>query len=678
MSTISQYLSQYVQQSLVSNSLGLINVKSRQFGAKGDGTTDDSSAIQTANNYADDNGGILLFPPGIYLIKDNVIFSDNVTLLFTPGAVIKTNSTEVITGTNTIIDAGIQQIFNLSSGGTISGSWNIEKVYPQWFGAKGDGITDDRQSIQYAIDFLNAEGGKIIIPFTGNAYILNSEHPSHVGHALYINKINVIIESNAGEVDKDTFRLTKSSMTSVIYCSGNVKGLQLTNLSINANDKADYAVYQPDATPYINIRNCILDSANLACGFFNCFVSEFTKVQFVRSNQDGLYMNNGVPVTSITFNSCYALNNVRYGYYLGFVTYSCLNACAADNNAISYYIANGYGITLNACGAESSLQAIKSTNGKGIVILGFYMFQCGSTSPGSPTTYLFEFLTAESTVLSGIILSNDASRYYTYKLGSLGSGDVSVLDDSIKKAEIYQVANVGFTTPIKLVRDEINVDISESVTTITPQAFYDKMIYLSNRTINNVYTLTLSAGIEPYAGAQTVLKNIAGSGMLIIQGTATRTDVKLNCYSIGILLQNIQIPVIFKNLTFDSSTNGTNTLRVMLNNCKDITFDNCLFEALVSSGGNHGRPLLAENSKFKFINGTETDDASGVVWNQEPWYSLDTASEFKLIVSATPITGFWDKGIRFEYPTPNSLGYIGGICTIKGEPGTWKDYGAIT
>ena len=66
------------------NGMSLItNVKS--FGAKGDGVTNDASAIQDALDYAQ-RGGIIFFPFGTYLITSNVVFYSNQHLVFEKGA----------------------------------------------------------------------------------------------------------------------------------------------------------------------------------------------------------------------------------------------------------------------------------------------------------------------------------------------------------------------------------------------------------------------------------------------------------------------------------------------------------------------------------------------------------------------------------------------------------------
>lgn len=63
------------------------NVK--DYGAKGDGVTDDASAIQSALTASNvDGGGIVFFPEGTYLLKSSALFYSNQILLFEPGATL--------------------------------------------------------------------------------------------------------------------------------------------------------------------------------------------------------------------------------------------------------------------------------------------------------------------------------------------------------------------------------------------------------------------------------------------------------------------------------------------------------------------------------------------------------------------------------------------------------------
>lgn len=68
-------------------SSAFVNVK--DFGAKGDGSTMDSNAIQTAIDSVRTTGGIIFFPAGTYLTNVSILFYSNQTLLFESGAVLK-------------------------------------------------------------------------------------------------------------------------------------------------------------------------------------------------------------------------------------------------------------------------------------------------------------------------------------------------------------------------------------------------------------------------------------------------------------------------------------------------------------------------------------------------------------------------------------------------------------
>jgi hypothetical protein len=63
----------------------VFNVKSARFGAKGNGTTDDTTAIQNAitaaTGAADGAGGIVFFPPGIYIVNSALTITSRVRLV---------------------------------------------------------------------------------------------------------------------------------------------------------------------------------------------------------------------------------------------------------------------------------------------------------------------------------------------------------------------------------------------------------------------------------------------------------------------------------------------------------------------------------------------------------------------------------------------------------------------
>ena len=70
------------------------------------------------------------------------------------------------------MDAGLEWIF-AGEGLVKFNKTAATKVYPQWWGAKGDGSTEDTQAVQKAINTVAIAGGGDVI-FSKGIYIVNS------------------------------------------------------------------------------------------------------------------------------------------------------------------------------------------------------------------------------------------------------------------------------------------------------------------------------------------------------------------------------------------------------------------------------------------------------------------------------------------------------------------------
>jgi hypothetical protein len=144
---ISKYMGNAVQLSSIWGSI-IYNVKASPYLAKGDGTTNDTASIQAAVTDAAVNGGIVFFPPGTYTTGNQTI-PINVTMEFANGSKLSINSGAIVT-INGFIQAGAYSIF--SGSGTVTYAALNEQVFPEWWGAKGDGVTNDSAAIQSAIN----------------------------------------------------------------------------------------------------------------------------------------------------------------------------------------------------------------------------------------------------------------------------------------------------------------------------------------------------------------------------------------------------------------------------------------------------------------------------------------------------------------------------------------------
>tara|TARA_R100000656_G_C3955521_1_gene129098 strand:- start:253 stop:2526 length:2274 start_codon:yes stop_codon:yes gene_type:complete len=115
----------------------------------GDGTRT-LATINAAITAIEDEGSLgagakytLLIKRGTWVMDSNRAIPSNVQLLFEMGSIFSISSGVTITYNNSQIIAPIVQIFLLSGTGKFVFSGSIEVVYPQWWGAVGDGTTDD-------------------------------------------------------------------------------------------------------------------------------------------------------------------------------------------------------------------------------------------------------------------------------------------------------------------------------------------------------------------------------------------------------------------------------------------------------------------------------------------------------------------------------------------------------
>lgn len=129
----------------------------------------DEVTIQAAFSALPASGGSVCLSDGIFNISvPSTLGSVDDILCTLGGTKIKpANGVAVTIGS---LSAPVTQVFDISAGGSVgfATSTRVAYVYPEWWGASGDGTTDDGAFVQAAIDSFPKRASTVV--FTGGEY----------------------------------------------------------------------------------------------------------------------------------------------------------------------------------------------------------------------------------------------------------------------------------------------------------------------------------------------------------------------------------------------------------------------------------------------------------------------------------------------------------------------------
>jgi len=174
------------------NSLGYTGYFSiYQYGATGNGTTDDSGAFTSAFS-AMSSGGILVLPQGTFRISNDVVVPTGVALQFFNSTIKIDNGHALKLHSAGSIIAPPVQIFQFTASPSVTpvqwGTWGTSGsptslglppiFYPQWWGAKGDGTTNDQPAFQQAINSCGTNANPVVtlVHGTGGTMLVPAGH----------------------------------------------------------------------------------------------------------------------------------------------------------------------------------------------------------------------------------------------------------------------------------------------------------------------------------------------------------------------------------------------------------------------------------------------------------------------------------------------------------------------
>lgn len=343
----------------------------RQFGAAGDGITDDTDILQAAIDEAYYNKARIYMPRGTYLVTKSLFVYDGIeikgdgiynTIIKTPFSKSDTAKEYVDRDKNkrynTISNPEDVPTFDYANGHNrfyigdgVVGYYDYDRdtnpdhplYWPNDNSDEWEKWYSDRQKIISTGRWVGKTGREGY----GNGVIKSSQKPglfyedytySHVNPKGIIHTgirnikfSDFQINTNSSDRGKDSaidFQYKASNIPSAIRDTydSSVLNVQLYNLYLFSLGKSGYRATRA------------VDHTIIGCYARQCA-------------EQGFYLDG---VTSIFFTGCYANSCLEGGYVLKGCNYSSLNSCAADSCSIGYNLYNCNGISLNGCGAEAT------------------------------------------------------------------------------------------------------------------------------------------------------------------------------------------------------------------------------------------------------------------------------------------------------------------------------------
>lgn len=250
----------------------------------------------------------------------------NCTLDFQGGSF----SNGTIQGNNTKIENATYKIFS----SVITGTWSLDCVYPEWFGAKGDGTTDDSQAIQLAINFIGSYEGTLKLK-SQRTYLINT--PVVFWGTKFVidgSYSKIIKKSNTTTGITEEYTLagggTCSLNVNAIFVSrAAIQEMEIKNIKISNSGTTGYCFYFPEFSKS-KIEKVYAYNSNYFFSSYDCWEVMFYNITGYNLSQALIDLRK--TGTSISCINCYLGNDAQQGqaFKIVGIAYSSFINCAGD------------------------------------------------------------------------------------------------------------------------------------------------------------------------------------------------------------------------------------------------------------------------------------------------------------------------------------------------------------
>ena len=265
-------------------------------------------------NRAAGAGVTLYLDEGTYPVNQNLTVPANICLKFDNGAMLSVASGKTLT-INGGIEAGLWQIF--AGAGAFAGSPKVPAAYPEWFGAKGDGVTDDSGALTSVIAFAGNSG-------VGKVYLRNVVYAITSGISVVFSNPSVVLSVFGNNA---TLKYIGGVATASM--------LKVTSLSPKVLSVSD-VVIKCEGHASSGIR--LVNSASERCGVIDvsgCIVTDAYQALSISDNACGIYIEGAAKCCvsgCVVSNVSRALNSVTSGRECkGIYTRGCATVGVLDN-----------------------------------------------------------------------------------------------------------------------------------------------------------------------------------------------------------------------------------------------------------------------------------------------------------------------------------------------------------
>ena len=176
-----------------------------------------------------------------YTLGDDITVPANCVLEFDGGSI---SGEHTITGNNTSINAEIVKIFNTDI--TLAGTWQIREAYPEWFGAKANGVDDDSIAFAKLNSIITPDEPYGFVPkFSRTIYLSRKTYVLKQWVMLYCNLIGA--EGSIVKMDGGNFQ---TRFGRGLYHRYKIEGIEFT-----ATSNSD-VIFDNENT-FLTINKCI-------------------------------------------------------------------------------------------------------------------------------------------------------------------------------------------------------------------------------------------------------------------------------------------------------------------------------------------------------------------------------------------------------------------------------------